>query len=202
MTSVRRARYVLGTGALGLAALLAGPQLGTASQAERSFGLGTDPEVAVLRLVETGAFRVADSHYVLYEDGRLVREIGNLTTKAVRETREVTLDLAEMSDLVRIVVDAGLIECGTECIEAKVMEALDIQKMLQPNDATDMTLTIELLSYSGPQTAEAAPASRTIHLYGPYALMYFCPELPELQGLVGLAGALREHFAEPARGRP
>lgn len=131
--------------------------------------------------------------YTLYGDGRLVHKRVKEAAKQVRDRVEGRLEFREMEDLVHIAVSAGLAECDTDCIEAKVMDTLGSTKMPQVADGRWVTLTVNLESYQGPGDYASRPRQLRIQLKSPHVLAEFCPELREPKALLEVARALSSH---------
>jgi len=165
-----------------------------AAEEGRSFTLSPDPEAVVLQARFSGSTRPSVV-YTLYGDGRLVHERVQEAAKHVSEHVEVQLGFLEREELIRIVVDAGLVECDPDCISKKCAESLGVHRIPQTRDCGGVMLTLNLESYQGPR--DLAP--RTVHsrtyLDCPHVLVdYYCSAavLPEAQAYLDLAKALHE----------
>jgi hypothetical protein len=163
-------------------------------QDERSFTLSTDPAAVVLEYRFAGGLR-RGVVYTLYGDGRLVRVPGDRISDQVA----IQLDPQEADNLVRSVVDAGLVECGSECIQETVKACMGLEQVPRAADGGEILLTLNLETYQEPGASQVAAIQRRIRVHSPGMLARYCPEIQELRQLLELETILRE-LQEPASG--
>lgn len=190
----RTPAMTLALAALASLAPILAPPAGGAEGEQRSFTLSTDPEEVVLQARFSGGMRPSVV-YTLYGDGRLVHEEVNEAAKSVRDRVDTQLEFAEREELIRIVVDAGLLECDPECIEKRCAQLLGVQTIPPGRDCRGVMLTLNLETYQAPGESSARSVQRRMYLECPHALVsFYCSErdLPEVQALLELARALNE----------
>lgn len=162
-------------------ALLAIAVLTPSAQGEPSFTLNTDPAAVVLEYRFSGGLR-RGLVYTLYGDGRLVRERGDKASDQVAKQ----LHPSEAEGLVRFIVDSGLVECGSGCIRAAVMDCLGLGKVPRAEDGGEILLTLNFESYQQPGASGTTALQRRIHVHSPEMLARYCPEIQELRHLLEL----------------
>lgn len=161
---------------------------------ERTFSVSMEPNAVVLRYMVTGSLRPEALSYTLFGDGRLLFERFNPTTGTVSVSSVTTLEHVAAIDLVGSVVDSGLLECSESCIADKVKRSLKIKKMPRAQDGDEVTLTLNLIAYKGPDNrSESGPLTWSLFVHSPGMLAFYCPEVEELQGLVRLGEALHPY---------
>lgn len=194
---MRRYLQPLATTLATLALASLAPQLvpqARAAEGERSFTLSMDPEAILLQVRFSGSAGPAVV-YTLYGDGRLVHERVQEAAKHVSEHVEMQLGFLEGQELIRIVVDAGLLECDPDCINKRCASLLGVHRIPQTRDCGGVMLTLNLESYQGPQESTPRRVDSRVYLDCPHALVdYYCSarDLPEAQAYLDLAEALHE----------
>lgn len=168
------------------------PQTQAAAEGERSFTLSTDPEEVVLQYNYGGGMGPSVV-YTLYGDGRLVHERVREAASHVSDRVEMQLGFMEQQELLRIVVDAGLLECDPECIEKRCAQSYGLHRIAPGNDCGGVILTLNLETYRGP--GESAPVSvhQRMYQHCPQYVAELCPAIEELQAIRDLGRTLHEH---------
>lgn len=170
---------------LALLVLAACGQRIAAEEAERSFRISNDPDEKLIYLAshpESTRFATA---FALYGDGRLVREKINQGNQDVVETSESVLTYADIESLVRLSVEAGLVDLTREALLDSVGG-----RMPKRDDGRSVRLRISLEEYRGPSQSEAAPIVREIWMPSPSYLSGLFPQLGTIRGLLDLEEAL------------
>lgn len=162
------------------------------AEGQRSFTLSTDPEEIVLRYNYGGGMGPSVV-YTLDGDGSLVHERVQEAANHVSHRVEMQLGFLEQQELLRIVVDAGLLECDPECIEKRCAESYGLHRIAPAIDCGGVTLTLNLETYRGPAESTPTPAHRRMYQHCPHDVAELCPAIEDLQAIRDLGRALYEH---------
>ncbi len=160
-----------------------------------SFEVSTDPTDLVLFLTERGGLGNATAfQFLLYGDGRLVRERVDNSNLKVLQSEEVALTFDETSEILDHAVRSGLAEFTSE----RVREVVGHDQAISVDSST-VVLEMNFIRYERPGLSERAPYTATARLTNPriYARAY--PELTEASALRRLQELVANHFIASSR---
>lgn len=158
------------------------------------FTLSLDPTVAVLSVTYTSVLGGGGAReHVLYGDGRLeILKRGRHGD--VREKFEILFTYTECEELLRVLVDHGIIETSTDDLIAKIKKGVaPDHTMYITEDAGDMILEIHLESYAKPNQEPRAVNTR-LRIHAPKAMYRIVPDLLELQGLFAFNNRMEDLY--------
>ncbi|NJL29435.1 MAG: hypothetical protein HC897_16885 [Thermoanaerobaculia bacterium] len=163
---------------------MAAALLGSTAQAEEpaSFKFSLDPTVIVLSVTYTAPMSRISREHLLYGDGRFVISTEDNHGIPIAK-HEVLFTYAECEELLRLLVDHGIVEISTDELITKIKKRMTPgHSMYIAEDAGDMILEIHLESYTRPGQ-EPISIDNQLRIHAPKAMYRIVPDLLELQGL-------------------
>jgi hypothetical protein len=172
-----------------LSTVAAEPAPAPSPSVTRTFAISADPAVAILHVAFEGDTTGIDSHYRVFGDGRFhFQRVANDGTLV--EERETRLSFDEVHELVRTVVDHGIVDITSAALVERI-EAKTGRPLIKVIDAGVMFLTLELDDYAVHGNSQG-PQTKRFMLGSPKAVHRSAPAEPEPAGLVQLTEALYE----------
>ena len=184
--------------------LLAAPQQACVKaggeEAQPSFVISPDPAVAVISVLTSGGSSRYQRETALYGDGRLVTTVRQ--QEALRSSQEVELSFQEMEELVRIVIEGGLMEWTWEDYNRKIRDSLGGHRPASSSDSPMQRFTIRLEEYRAAAGAAAGPVEVHVDTVPPRFLKSVNPglEVEEVDALIALSSAIDRHMERAAGG--
>ena len=177
---------------LALPVLLVCGQTTAAEDVERSFRISSDPDEKLIYFASHPESTRFGTVFTLYGDGRLVRDRINQGNQEVAESSEAVLEQADIESLIRLAVEAGLMDLTRDAL----LDSLGGRMPRTANGRT-VTLRVRLEEYQGPAQPEAAPLlDHEVRMNTPSYLARSFPEHREIRGLLDLEEALKAYAAD------
>jgi hypothetical protein len=172
-----------------LSTVAAEPAPAPSPSVTRTFAISADPAVAILHVAFEGDTTGIDSHYRVFGDGRFhFQRVANDGTLV--EERETRLSFDEVHELVRTVVDHGIVDITSAALVERI-EAKTGRPLIKVIDAGVMFLTLALADNAVHGNSHG-PQTKQFMLGSPKAVHRSAPAEPEPAGLVQLTEALYE----------
>lgn len=172
------------------AALVAIPLIST-EVAGSDFLFSTAPDVAIVTVSRTGGLQMGLSTLTLYGDGRLERRPGHRGAAV----DEALLSYTELDELVRLLVDGGLMAWDDADVEARLEAALGHV----PSYVDFPTVRIRIdLEHAEAETGEKGPATKEIAFnWSPAVVKHLAPDeaIPEAEALYSFQERVDSYLA-------
>jgi len=159
----------------------------------REYAFSTNATVEVLTITSSGG--AARSKHTLWGDGRLVYQPRN----PKEPTREARLTYTEMDDIVRALVDGGIMDWDDEDVFRRLREAGAGGGW---TDLPTVRVTVTLDHYRN-AAGEAAPATKEISFdWSPALIKHYSPDavVPEVEALDFVQSRLTALLSETVEG--
>lgn len=165
--------------------------LGAEGPIQREFWLSTDPAVEVLTVTYTGGMTNLVTKHRVFADGRFLLQFISSVDGEVKRQHELRLSDEELTALVAIAVEGGLMEHNQKPYQEKL-------RLYRSSDGGNMTVDINLDRYRGPSQREWGPASRSVSVSEITAARRHFPKVEAFEALEDLARKVNEyrHLAE------
>jgi len=174
-----------------LLVLLWTPVQVAADDSAREYTFSSDPSVAVVTITSSGGGTSGRSEYKLFGDGRLAYRPRHPQESA----QEATLTYAEMDDIVRTLVDGGLMDWERENVFRRLREAGAAGGW---TDSSTVRIRIVLDHYQDAEGREAASTKEFSYDLSPALIKFYSPQalLPEIEALLALKEKMKGHLAK------
>lgn len=155
---------------------------------EPAFFFSADPDFELVKVQYFGKMTNTASRYILYADGRLLYKRTDYSGDKIFDQSEVKLSHDRVADLVRKIVNSGLMEASTSKLKQKM--SIGKYRLYTSSDGSTMHFSVNLESYRPHGQADAQPATVNLSLENPTGSRLRYPDVEEVQCITSVAQEL------------